>query len=223
MRRSDRIVAVSSPALDIHAYENQKDYPTEKHQQLLARIIAFASKPEDLVLDCFAGSGTTVAVAQKLGRRWIACDINKGAIQTTSKRLQTIIREQIEQAAKPPAPAQLSFAVYRVNDYDLAIQHLEAVNLACEHLGVERTRTDRYFDGTLGKRLVKIIPFNHPLTVLDLEELRREIEARPGEDRNGVLVCLGKEPPAGCVGGRLEPDAAGQGGRQPHRGRRATH
>ncbi len=196
--------------LDIHAYENQKDYPTEKHEQLLARILAFASDPHALVLDCFVGSGTTAAVAQKLGRRWIACDINKGAIQTASKRLQSVIREQIAQAAKPqqpelsgveaagkmPAPAQLSFAIYRVNDYDLAIQHLEAVNLACEHLGVERTRTDRYFDGTLGKRLVKIVPFNHPLTVLDLEDLRRELEARPGEDRGVVLVCLGKEPAA---------------------------
>src|SRR5439155_6835249 len=126
------------------------------------------------------------------------------------KRLQTIIREQTEQAAKPrqtdlsgvevaeklPRPAQLSFAVYRVNDYDLAIQHMEAVNLACEHLGVERTRTDRYFDGTLGKRLVQIIPFTHPLTVLDLEEPRLEIEAWPGEDRGIVPVCLGKEPAA---------------------------
>ncbi len=190
--------------------EEREGFPTQKPEALVDRILRASSKPGDVVLDCFIGSGTTAAVAQKLGRRWIACDINKGAIQTTSKRLQTIIREQIEHAAepqqtelrgveaaeKPPAPAQLSFAVYRVNDYDLAIQHLEAVNLACEHLGVERTRTDRYFDGTLGKRLVKIVPFNHPLTVLDLEELRREIEARPAEDRGVVLVCLGKEPAA---------------------------
>lgn len=185
-------------------------YPTQKPETLLDRLIRASSNPGDVVLDCFIGSGTTAAVAQKLGRRWIACDINKGAIQTTSRRLQTIIREQIGQAAKPQqaelrgveaaeetvAPAQLSLAVYRVNDYDLAIQHNEAVNLACDHLGVERSRTDSYFDGTLGKRLAKIIPFNHPLTVLDLEELRREIEARPGEDRGVVLVCLGKEPAA---------------------------
>jgi hypothetical protein len=147
-------------------------------------------------------------VAQRLGRRWVACDINKGAIQTTSRRLQALIGEQLRQASKPTqteltgvdatdtllAPAQLSFAVYRVNDYDLAIQHLEAVHLACEHLGVERTRTDGYFDGTLGKRLVKIVPFNRPLTILDLEELRKELEARPGEDRGIVMVSLGKDP-----------------------------
>ena len=59
-----------------------------------------------------------------------------------------------------------------------------------------RTRTDRYFDGTLGKKLVKIVPFNHPLTLLDLEEIKRELDARPGEDRDAVLVCLGQKPAA---------------------------
>jgi hypothetical protein len=188
----------------------REDFPTQKPEALLERLVSLCSSPGDAVLDFFVGSGTTAAVAQKLGRRWLACDINKGAIQTTSKRLQTIIGEQIAQAAKPqqtklggvesadetPPPAQLSFAVNRVNDYDLAIQHLEAVGLACEHLGVERMKTDTYFDGRLGKRLVKIVPFNHPLTVLDLEELRREIEARPGEDRGIVVACLGKESAA---------------------------
>ena len=186
------------------------DYPTQKPEDLLQRIMSCCSNRGALVLDCFAGSGTTAAVAQKLGRRWIGCDINKGAIQTTSKRLQGIIQEQVERSRKPrqgrlagveegeaqPEPAQLSFAMYRVNDYDLAIQHLEAVELACEHIGVTRTRTDRYFDGTLGKKLVKIVPFNHPLTLLDLEEVKRELEARPDEDRWIVLVCLGKEPAA---------------------------
>ncbi len=192
--------------IDIHAYENEKDYPTEKHEDLINRIISFASKPGDLVLDVFIGAGTTAAVAQKLGRRWIGCDINKGATQTTAKRLQTIIQGQIEgprQGSLPgavtedrPKPASLSFSVYRVNDYDLAIQHNEALNLACEHLGVQRARTDTYFDGTLGKRLVKVIPFGHPLTPLDLQELETELKSRPREDRDIVVVCLGKEPAA---------------------------
>lgn len=175
--------------------------------------MASSSKLGDLVLDCFIGSGTTAAVAQKLGRRWIGCDINKGAIQTTAKRLQGIIREQISAAEEEkasnaqgklidmvedkddqnPKPAQLAFTVWRVNDYDLAIQHNEAVNLACEHIGIERTRTDAYFDGTLGRSLVKIISFGHPLTPLDLEELKRELEARPEEDRPLTVVCLGME------------------------------
>lgn len=186
-------------------------FPTQKPESLAERIILACTDPHDVVLDCFIGSGTTAAVAQKLGRRWIGCDINKGAIQTTSKRLQAIIQEQIERAQKAhqaplpgvsgeeeeaPKPAQLSFAVYRVNDYDLTIHHEEAVPLACEHIGVTRSRTDRFFDGTLGKKLVKVIPFNHPLTLLDLEELKRELDARPEEDRPIVLVCLGKEPAA---------------------------
>ncbi|MFZ1574717.1 MAG: site-specific DNA-methyltransferase, partial [Chromatiaceae bacterium] len=66
----------------------ESHYPTEKPEALLDRIISVTTKPGDLVLDCFIGSGTTAAVAQKLGRRWIGCDINKGAIQTTAKRLQ---------------------------------------------------------------------------------------------------------------------------------------
>jgi adenine-specific DNA-methyltransferase len=182
-------------------------YPTEKPEELVDRIMRISSNPDDLVLDCFVGSGTTAAVAQRLGRRWIAADINKGAIQTTSKRLQAIVQEQIEAGAaprqpglpsfgeenNPPPPAALSFSVYRVNDYDLQVQHNEAVNLAVEHIGIQRTKTDAYFDGTLGTRLVKIVSFNHPLTLLDLQLLQDELKARPDEERDVVLVCLGKE------------------------------
>jgi len=183
------------------------DYPTQKPVTLVKRIIEVSSHPGDLVLDCFVGSGTTAAVAQKLSRCWIAADINKGAIQTTSKRLQAIIREQIEAGAAPrqgvldltgghnetPQAAALSFSVYRVNNYDLQIQHNEAVKLAVEMIGIERTKTDVFFDGTLGRRLVKIVPFNHPLTPLDLQLLQDEIKARPEEERDIVVVCLGKE------------------------------
>jgi adenine-specific DNA-methyltransferase len=134
-------------------------YPTQKSEALLERVCLLASNPGDLVLDGFVGSGTTAAVAQKLGRRWIGCDINKGAIQTTAKRLQGIMAEQAATAKKPtaprlpgmenqgeaePSPAQLSFGVWRVNDYDLQIQHNEAVALACEHVGVQRSRSDGF-------------------------------------------------------------------------------
>ena len=63
------------------------DYPTQKPEDLLARIIRASSNPGDIVLDCFAGSGTTAAVAEKLGRRWIAMDCGKLAIYTIQKRL----------------------------------------------------------------------------------------------------------------------------------------
>ena len=82
-------------------------------------------------------------------------------------------------------------SVHRVNDYDLAIQHNEAVNLACEHIGITRTRSDSFFDGSIGQRLAKIIPFGHPLSVPDLEDLKKELSARPNEERDVVVVCLG--------------------------------
>ncbi|MBI3746467.1 MAG: site-specific DNA-methyltransferase, partial [Chloroflexi bacterium] len=147
------------------------DFPTQKPEALINRIVDLASNPGDIVLDCFIGSGTTAAVAQKLGRRWIGADINKGAIQTTEKRLAAIIEDQARAASSEQLamesseairPAQLGFSVLRVNDYDLQIQHNEAVNLAVEHLGADRTKTDSFFQGTLGRELLYIVGFNHP-------------------------------------------------------------
>lgn len=89
-------------------------------------------------------------------------------------------------------PAALSFSVYRVNDYDLQVQHNEAVNLAVELVGIERTKTDPFFDGTRGAKLAKIVPFNHPLTPLDLQLLQDELDTRRDEERD-VVVCLGAE------------------------------
>ncbi len=185
----------------------ESHYPTEKPEKLIERIFDISTHVGDLILDCFAGSGTSAAVAQKMGRRWIIADINKGAVQTASKRLKRILQEQFEARQKThtqPAllpddtqgdlsPAQLAFSVYRVNDYDLQIQHNEALNLAIEHVGIERLKGDAFFEGTLGKRLVKIIPFNHPLTRLDLQTIQDELKKRSSEDRDIVIVCLGKE------------------------------
>src|SRR5690606_5254204 len=99
--------------------------------------------------------------------------INKAAVQTTAKRLQRVMDEQIAEDRTPSQDrllgdvdaqllAQFGFTHWRVNDYDLAIQHNEAVALACEYLGVERLPNDVFFDSLLGKRLIKIIPFGHP-------------------------------------------------------------
>jgi DNA modification methylase len=172
-------------------------YPTQKPEKLLERIIRTSSRPGDIVLDAFSGSGTSLVVSQRLGRRWIGCDINRGAIQTAARRIAGLMDEQVAKREpvieKEPAPAQLAFSTWRVNDYDLQIQHNEAVNLACEFIGIERLRSDGFFDGTLGKSLAKVVPFNHPLTPLDLEEVKRELEARPDEERPVTLVCLGIE------------------------------
>lgn len=76
------------------------NYPTQKPEALLERIIKASSNPGDLVFDCFMGSGTTQAVAMKLGRRFIGADINLGAIQTTTKRLLKVA-EEIDCRVKP--------------------------------------------------------------------------------------------------------------------------
>ena len=63
------------------------NYPTQKPEALLARILKISSDEGDLVLDCFIGSGTTAVVAEKMNRKWIACDLSRFAIHTTRKRL----------------------------------------------------------------------------------------------------------------------------------------
>jgi site-specific DNA-methyltransferase (adenine-specific)/adenine-specific DNA-methyltransferase len=69
------------------AAEERVDYPTQKPEELLQRIIQASSNEGDIILDCFSGSGTTAAVAEKLSRRWIVMDCGKLAIYTTQKRL----------------------------------------------------------------------------------------------------------------------------------------
>jgi hypothetical protein len=73
------------------------------------------------------------------------------------------------------------------------VSNNEAVNLTCEHIGVTRMLADGFFDGTWGKKLVKIVPFGHPLSPADLEDVKRELETRPKESRDVIMVCLGKE------------------------------
>jgi len=79
---------------DIPAYSSYWDYPTEKSEALLARIITMASESGDIVLDCFAGSGTTLAVAEKLNRHWIGVDCGKLAMYTIQKRLLYLERSK---------------------------------------------------------------------------------------------------------------------------------
>lgn len=95
-------------------------YPTQKTEALLRRVIETSTQPGDWVLDPFAGSGTTLAVAQKLGRRWVGCDANGGSIQTVRRRLYAVM--QLPAVAAPPSPEHAacesgaqgagSFAIY---------------------------------------------------------------------------------------------------------------
>mgnify|MGYP001346235438 FL=1 len=95
------------------------DYPTQKPEALLDRIIKASSNPGDLVLDCFAGSGTTLAVAEKLGRRWIGVDCGKLAIYTMQKRLLNIAESKdLENPKKKYGKPCKPFTLYNAGLYD---------------------------------------------------------------------------------------------------------
>lgn len=92
-------------------------YPTENPEELLERVVRASSNPGDIVLDAFAGSGTTLAVAEKLGRRWIGIDCGKLAIYTIQKRMLNL-REKIGNKGKRLEPKP--FTLYNAGLYDFS-------------------------------------------------------------------------------------------------------
>jgi DNA modification methylase len=154
--------------------KERTSFPTQKPEKIIERIIEASSSKGDLVADFFIGSGTTSAVAQKLGRRWIACDINLGAIQTTTKRLNQIIEEQQKKKDKN-FKGLYAFKVLNVNDYDVFKNELEAKEIVMEMYGVEPIKRS-YFDGVLDNNFVKVMPLNRVLNKMDIRAVLKEIE-----------------------------------------------
>lgn len=96
------------------------DYPTQKPEELLKRIILAGSNEGDLIMDFFGGSGTTIAVAEKLNRKWITCDIGKLAFYTMQKRLLNIeTSKSLINAKKEYGKAAKSFVTVNTGHYDL--------------------------------------------------------------------------------------------------------
>lgn len=84
-------VWVNLPSIQIMSFSGEKTgYPTQKNTNLIRRLIESSSDPGDLVADFFCGAGSTMATAEKTGRRWIGCDLGRFAIHTTRKRLLDI-------------------------------------------------------------------------------------------------------------------------------------
>lgn len=176
-------------------------YPTQKPELLLQRIIQSATNPGDLVFDCFMGSGTTQAVAMKLGRRFIGADINLGAIQTTTKRLINIANDLNSQIL--PTDAYTGFEVYNVNNYDMFRNPIEARELILQALEVQPFETSNVYDGEKDGRMIKVMPVNRIATKADLQGLianlpYKSFEKKKEEDPNAVvlkltLVCMGHE------------------------------
>jgi len=187
----------------INVMDNQRtDYPTQKPEALLEKIIKASSNEGDVVADFFMGSGTTQAVAQKLGRKWIGCDINIGAIQTTTRRLNEVIAGQQKQKNK----GSLGFKILNVNDYDVFKNEIEAKEIVMEMYGVEEIKRT-YFDGVLDRNFVKVMPLNRVLNKMDIRTLIKSVgdkldgftvkaKSKAGEAvyEEGVLViCSGME------------------------------
>ena len=177
-------------------------YPTQKPESLLERITQMCSNPGDLIFDCFMGSGTTQAVAMKLGRRFLGADINLGAIQTTTKRLIKVAKELDGQVND--GTVYTGFQVYNVNHYDVFRNPLEAKELLMKALEIEPAPAGGLYDGEKDGRLVKVMPVNRIATRADLNELTSNIDLKTFEKRKAetpnrpveqiTLVCMGHEP-----------------------------
>jgi DNA modification methylase len=122
------------------------NYPTQKPEALLERIIMASSNPDSIVLDCFMGSGTTVAVAQKLGRRWIGADLNKIAVQTTIQRMSKIWNEN-------KMGNNQGLLHYKVGSYDFQDEQ-NLIAIASEFYGIEKS-THAFFDSKIGEVFTK--------------------------------------------------------------------
>lgn len=187
---------------------NEKlNYPTQKPSALLDRIIRSFSKPGDIVFDSFMGSGTTQAVAMKLGRRFIGADINLGAIQTTTKRLLSVAKDLENGQTSMEATSDIKytgFEVYNVNNYDFFRNPVEARDLLISALEIQPFPQSDVWDGELDGRMVKIMPVNRIATKADLKEILANLpyktyEKRKEENPNQpvermTIVCMGHEP-----------------------------
>ena len=165
-------------------------YPTQKPEALLERIIKASTNEDSIVLDCFCGSGTTAAVAERLGRRWIMADLNKGAIQTTIKRLQGVIEKKDGSLLEKNGRG---FIHYRVNNYDFAKQN-EIKRVIISKYGIQTDHRDLFFNGTVGGQLVKIVDLDRPLDRQDIQIIKDEIQKdRLDETRDILVFCNGSE------------------------------
>ncbi len=178
--------------------EERLDYPTQKPEALLERIIKASSNEGDLVADFFCGSGTTAAVAEKLNRKWIATDLGKFAIHTTRKRLIGVQREM-----KTAEKSFRAFEVLNLGRYERQAY----LNIGGRLTGAQRTEAlaqkerdfrelilrayratgfggengepqDGFFHGARNGRLVVIGPINLPVGRLFVEEVIVESRKR---------------------------------------------
>ena len=163
-------------------------YPTQKPERLIERIVNIASKENDLVADFFCGSGTTLAVSEKLGRKWIGSDLGKFAIHTTRKRMIGVQREMKNVGKDFRAFEILNLGKYERQHYigvneslrdeekrkQLEKKEKAFVDLILRAYRAEPVENFTTFHGKKLNRLVAVGPVNLPVTRLFVEEVISE-------------------------------------------------
>lgn len=169
------------------------NYPTEKPENLLHIIIEASSNPGDLVLDCFPGSGTTLAVAEKLGRRWIGVDCGKLAIYTMQKRLLNIAdSKDLENPKKKYGKRCKPFTLYNAGLYEYKmIKELPWEQYRDFALKLFQCRDERHeisnieLDGYLGADSVMVFNYQkYPNAMMDrgfIDDLHKHLRDKIGK------------------------------------------
>ena len=160
----------------IQSWTEKLDFNTQKPEALLKRIILASSNPGDIVTDFFCGSGTTLAIAEKLGRRWIGCDLSKFAIQVTRKRLldihnsKDLQNENKKEYGNPARP----FELWNIGNYETVYWQERQDEYLAFMLKLYQSAPltgFRYLHGRKGDRTVHIGPLNAPVTMEDVEKV----------------------------------------------------
>ncbi len=160
-------------------------YPTQKPEGLMERIINTSSQENDLIADFFVGSGTTLAVAEKLGRKWIGTDLGKFSIHTTRKRMIGVQRQLKAEGKDYRAFEILNLGKYERQHYigvnlnlreaeqqkQLAEKEAAFLDLILRAYRAEKTEGFATFHGKKAGRLVAVGPVNLPVTRLFVEEV----------------------------------------------------
>ena len=166
-------------------FDESIGYPTQKPKALLERIIKASSNEGDLVADFFCGSGTTAAVAEKLGRKWIVTDLGKFAIHTTRKRMIRVQRQLKVNGEDYRAFEILNLGKYERQHYigvnpnlreveqqkQLEEKEKTFIDLILRAYSAEKTDGFTSFQGKKAGRLIAIGPVNLPVTRLFIEEI----------------------------------------------------
>lgn len=166
-------------------------YPTQKPEKLLERIISASSNEGDLVLDCFAGSGTTAAVAEKLGRRWISGDVGKLSIYTQQKRLLNLSDKDNKTTITAKPFTVLNSGLYdfeRIRGLDRNNWRLFALQLFnCEDSPHKIKGFD--FDGYRAGQNVWVYDFHTNDAQISLESIK-DLHARIGSALDGDVFII---------------------------------